>query len=106
MSLNAVAAVGGSPIPAHAIQALELKRNASKGEEMAARIKRDYGTRPCAYCGATFQKKMARSTCCCHSCQAMVWFDKNRRKGEKPRLIVEGVAFAVDMVPLVVNRGR
>jgi hypothetical protein len=38
-----------------------------------------------------FTKKMARSTCCRHSCQAMVWFDKNRRKGEKPRLIVEGV---------------
>jgi hypothetical protein len=58
---------------------------------MSARIKRDYGTRPCAYCGTVFPKKMARSTCCCHSCQAMVWYDKNRRKGEKPRLIVEGV---------------
>ena len=60
---------------------------------MAARIKRDYGTAPCAYCGTVFQKKVARSRCCCKNCQAMVWFDENQRKGEKPTLIVEGVTY-------------
>jgi hypothetical protein len=61
---------------------------------MAARIKRDYGTAPCAYCGTVFQKKVARSRCCSRQCQSMLWFDESgQRKGPKPRLIVEGVTY-------------
>ena len=61
---------------------------------MAARIKRDYGTAPCAYCGTVFTKKVARSRACCRQCQAMLYFEESgKRKGEKPTLIVEGVTY-------------
>ena len=88
--------MGGSTTKARADEVAQSSRNAEQwmgGKPMAARIKRDYGTAPCAYCGQEFQKPMGRSTCCCRKCQAMAWYDKNKRKGPKPRLIVEGVTY-------------
>jgi len=53
-----------------------------------AGLKFSYGETNCVVCGVRFEKKSNRGDTCCHACASLKSYNKLRRVGEKPRIVV------------------